>query len=77
MFLRGPVALDGLFASRSVTAESLAAATREIGRTQAELRNAHLKYHLATVAILTPDQVRRYGELQGYASNAPAGHRHR
>jgi Heavy-metal resistance len=64
--------LDQLFARRTVTPASLEAATAKIGGTQAELRAAHLKYHLATVEILTGDQVRRYGELRGYAG-APRG----
>jgi hypothetical protein len=59
--------LDRLFAGRTATLANLEAATARIGRTQAELRTAHLKYHLATVEILTADQIRRYGELRGYA----------
>lgn len=64
--------LDSLFATKAVTPEALVKTTQEIGSTQADLRNAHLKYHLATVAALTPDQIKRYGELRGYASNSPA-----
>jgi hypothetical protein len=63
--------LDRLFATRSVTPERLAAATRAIGETQAALRYAHLKYHLGTPAILTAHQVKRYEELRGYASAGP------
>jgi Spy/CpxP family protein refolding chaperone len=59
--------LDRLFAGRTITADSLRNVTAEIGATQAALRNTHLKYHLSTVAILTPAQVVRYGELRGYA----------
>lgn len=58
--------LDRLFANRTVTLSSLAAVTDTIGATQAALRQAHLKYHLATVEILTADQMRRYGQLRGY-----------
>jgi Spy/CpxP family protein refolding chaperone len=58
--------LDQLFAARTVTPESLTAATDAIGATQASLRQAHLKYHLATVKVLTADQMRRYAELRGY-----------
>ena len=47
-------ALDQQFADRSITPERLKAATTEIGLTQAELRNTHLKYHLETVQILSP-----------------------
>lgn len=59
-------ALDRQFSGRTVTAASLTDATAIIGATQAALRAAHLRYHLATVAILTPEQVRRYRELRGY-----------
>ena len=41
--------------------------------TQAALRQAHLKYHLATMDVLTPAQIERYGVLRGYAGEA-GGH---
>jgi Spy/CpxP family protein refolding chaperone len=63
--------LDRLFASRSVTPASLAAATEAIGHTQAALRKAHLAYHLSMSAILTAEQARRYAELRGYAGAHP------
>jgi Heavy-metal resistance len=69
-------ALDQLFASRSITPEKLKDATAKIGVTQAELRNTHLKYHLQTVQILSPDQVQRYSVLRGYGSDTPAQHHH-
>jgi hypothetical protein len=60
------VALDRQFSGRTVTGASLTDATAAIGATLAEVRAAHLRYHLATAGILTPEQVRRYGELRGY-----------
>ena len=68
------VALDREFAARTATAASLEAATAAIGRTQAALRAAHLRYHLITVKLLTPEQLRRYGELRGYGSGATRHH---
>lgn len=59
--------LERQFARRTVTPASLTAATAAIGATQAALRAAHLRYHLATVEVLTPEQVRRYNELRGYS----------
>jgi hypothetical protein len=56
-------ALDQRFASRSITADALKDATANIGATQAELRNAHLKYHLETAQILSSDQMKRYADL--------------
>jgi Heavy-metal resistance len=64
--------LNDDFAKHTVTPASLEAATQKIGATQAALRSAHLKYHLSTVAILSPDQVKRYNELRGYAANSSA-----
>ena len=66
--------LDRQFSGRTITRASLTAATAAIGATQGELRATHLKYHLAMMDVLTPEQIRRYGELRGYAAAAPAGH---
>jgi len=68
--------LDRLFASRTATDASVAAATQAIGATQATLRAAHLRYHLATLTLLTPAQTQRYGELRGYASGTAGEHQH-
>jgi hypothetical protein len=69
--------LDKQFASRAVTPESLKVSTAAAAATQGALRETHLKYHLSTVALLSPDQTRRYGELRGYGDQAPStGHRH-
>mgnify|MGYP003333618754 CR=1 FL=1 len=56
--------------------EAMKAETIPIGATQAALRAAHLKYHLTTVAILTPEQVVRYNELRGYTGHAAPAHHH-
>jgi Spy/CpxP family protein refolding chaperone len=67
--------LDRQFASRTVTPASLKAATETIAATQGSLRETHLKYHLSTASILTPDQMRRYAELRGYGET-PMHHHH-
>ena len=66
--------LDKQFANKTITPASLAAATDAIGITHAALRQAHLKYHLSTVEVLTPAQVQRYGELRGYKSGTQHSH---
>jgi hypothetical protein len=66
--------LDRQFAGRTVTPASLQAATAGIGATQGALRFAHLRYHLSTLDILTPEQVRLYGELRGYGGSGGQGH---
>src|SRR3979490_1063425 len=69
--------LDRLFAENVISEQQLKAATESIGETQARLRNAHLRYHLRTRALLQPSQLRRYAELRGYgADQAPVHHKH-
>jgi Spy/CpxP family protein refolding chaperone len=74
--LEQEAALDQQFASRSVTPERLKVATAAIGVTQGKLRETHLKYHLQTAQILTPDQLQRYSELRGYSLTMPMQHQH-
>jgi Spy/CpxP family protein refolding chaperone len=62
--------LDKAFAGKTITAATLAASTEAIGATHAALRQAHLKYHLLTVEVLTPTQIERYAELRGYKGGA-------
>ena len=69
--------LNDDFAKRTVTLASLETTTQQIGATQAALRAAHLKYHIETVAILTPDQVKRYNELRGYGGGGAPAQQHR
>ena len=68
--------LDHLFASRTVTASTLADATAAIGKTQSELRATHLRYHLLTVEVLSRHQLQLYAEARGYRSGG-AGQPHR
>src|SRR5215211_3888596 len=63
--------LDRQFASRAVTPPTLMGATAQIGQTQAALRATHLRYHLLTAEVLTPDQMQRYAHLRGYENAAP------
>jgi Spy/CpxP family protein refolding chaperone len=58
--------LDRQFAEGTMKPTTLAALTARIGETQGQLRAVHLKYHLTTAELLTPDQKRRYAELRGY-----------
>jgi Spy/CpxP family protein refolding chaperone len=70
-------ALDRQFADKTITASSLGEATRDIAALQGELRLAHLKYHLATLELLTPEQAARYSTLRGYGGgqHTPGHHR--
>lgn len=60
--------LDQQFASKTISDESLATLTKNIGELQARIRQAHLEAHLAQLAILTPSQSMKYNELRGYTS---------
>ncbi len=66
--------LDRQFANRAVTPDSLKSLIAATAATQGALREAHLKYHLPTVVILSPGQMQRYTELRGYGSHSV--HRH-
>ena len=63
--------LDRQFSMQAVTVSTLDASTAAIGQTHAQLRATHLRYHLLTLEVLTPDQVQRYIQLRGYAGGAP------
>lgn len=67
-------ALDRLFAERRINPKSLSAETAAIGEIQARLRAAHLRAHLDTRTILSPQQVALYDKARGYdaAAAAPA-----
>lgn len=68
--------LDRLFAERKVTEPSLISATKAIGDAQSDLRITHLKYHLSTLALLSQEQVQKYGALRGYRDQGAAGDHH-
>ena len=70
-------ALDRQFADKTITSSGLGEATRDIASLQGELRLAHLKYHLATLELLTPEQAAHYSTLRGYGGgqHAPGHHR--
>jgi Spy/CpxP family protein refolding chaperone len=69
--------LDRRFSDKTITPAGLAASTAAIGATQAALRETHLKYHLMTVEVLTPEQIERYAALRGYRGRThhPGHHR--
>lgn len=69
--------LEDQFASRTVTPESLKLATAAAAATHGQLREAHLKFHLATAGVLSTEQMRKYAQLRGYGSNHHRTHRHR
>jgi len=69
--------LDRLFSSGEIETVKLRLLIGEIGRLQANVRNAHLQAHLKQKAILTQVQIAAYDELRGYtlqnAATSPHG----
>jgi len=68
--------LDKQFAGHTVTPDSLRLSTAAVAATQGALRETHLKYHLSTVAVLSPGQIQRYAELRGYGGEAGTTEHH-
>ena len=76
-------ALDNAFRDRSVTPSDLSARTARIAALQGEIRDVHLRTHLAQAALLNAEQIAAYSRLRGYAGGTPqhggpmpGGHRH-
>ncbi len=73
--------LDELFFSGRATPALVSSQLVEIGRLQAQVRDAHLGVHLAQAALLTNEQKLSYQLLRGYAggdkaSTRPSAHKH-
>jgi Spy/CpxP family protein refolding chaperone len=66
--IRREAELNRLFAERTVDLTGLHAAVSEVGLSQAHLRLIHLKYHLAMMDVLSPEQVAQYRTLRGYGT---------
>jgi hypothetical protein len=70
--------LEAAFRAGTITTESLALHTAEVGRLEGELRAVHLKYHLLTAPLLSAAQRASYARLRGYtgesAPAAPSAH---
>lgn len=59
-------ALDALFKTKAATPGALRTATQNAAVAQGQLRETHLRYHLAMVELLSPEQVAAYNRLRGY-----------
>jgi Spy/CpxP family protein refolding chaperone len=59
---------DG-FANANISEEQLKELMRKSGELWGELRFTHLRCHLGTKKLLTPDQVHKYDVLRGYSNN--------
>jgi Spy/CpxP family protein refolding chaperone len=73
--------LDMLFASKRVDERQLRSSLKKIGALQADLRDSHLRAHLAQAKVLDAVQTQRYFTLRGYDraqehSESPAHQHH-
>jgi hypothetical protein len=59
-------ALDRLFKEANATRELVDMMTSRIGVLQGALRASHLRYHLVTRDLLTPEQIADYSRHRGY-----------
>ena len=66
-------ALDGLYASKAATPESVNAQLARIEALRARLRGLHLNAHLEQAALLTRHQIAMYAQIRGYGT---AKHQH-
>jgi Spy/CpxP family protein refolding chaperone len=58
--------LDALFATRAANAAEVDARLAQIAAAQARVRGSHLKTHIETTALLSPQQIERYAQVRGY-----------
>jgi len=67
--------MNGMFIDETITEETPRHKLEErSGKLYGQLRFAHLKYHIAMLDILTPNQVKLYNELRG---NVGGGNLHK
>lgn len=66
--------LSGLFASRLASPEAIRTLTGEASLIEGQLRAAHLKYHVAMLDVMTPEQLQSYASLRGYGADHHATH---
>jgi hypothetical protein len=64
-------ALDTAFRDRSVTPIDLSVRTARIAGLQGEIRDVHLRTHLAQAALLNAEQIAAYAHLRGHAGGTP------
>lgn len=64
-------AIEAAFRKGDLTEDDLAALIDEAGEARSALRFIHLKRHLETPPLLTPEQIARYNELRGYGAPDP------
>lgn len=67
-------ALDAAFAQRTATPEDVERLTATVATIEGRLRATHLKAHIETDPILTPEQRAAYAAARGYEGGGHNGH---
>lgn len=65
--------LDALFAGASAQADTVETLTESIARLNGQLRNVHLRAHIAMRNLLDPAQIEAYAALRGYRPTPDGG----
>ena len=77
-FISAEAAVSAAFENAEVSREELTRLLATASEARAALRLVHLSRHLATPALLSDEQIRRYSVLRGYSddpcANVPQGH---
>ena len=60
-------AVDQFFSSGSVGETALLAVTRQVAEARAQVRFAHLRFHLKAKAVLSVEQLTAYSKARGYS----------
>jgi hypothetical protein len=69
-FMAAEATLDAAFTAGDLDEARLRHLTHRAEAARGDLRFVHLSRHLSTPALLSDEQINRYGELRGYASEA-------
>jgi Spy/CpxP family protein refolding chaperone len=68
-YLDAQRALEADFRAGTITTAALPNRVAQVNHLRAALETAHLSAHLATVGVLSGDQIARYQALRGYTTN--------
>lgn len=69
-YIEAERALDRFFAEGGTDEARLRTLIAEADRLRGDVRFEHLRAHLLTTALLTPEQIRAYDRLRGYTGHA-------
>ncbi len=74
--LADEAALDQLFIDKKADLAGITAASDRAARSESVVRVIHLKYHLAMVRVLRPDQIAAYAKLGSHPEGTGGAHVH-